>query len=132
MSFPRFTVRGFKPPREAVVAALREMEPETTGWDQLLAAFSEMIDRQVPYLQARRGPRVCKRKRTTQKNIPSPLLGDLSRVVVAYGESAPRKPGRERDVRPPLMKRCMRADDDQPAGPRQSAVSDQNSSRATN
>jgi DTW domain-containing protein YfiP len=93
---------------EAVVAALRELEPETTGGDQLLAAFSMMIDRQVPYLLSRRGPRVTKRKRTTEKNIPSKLLGDLSRVVVAYGESAPREPGRERDVRPPLTWAALR------------------------
>ena len=29
MSFPRFTVRGFKPPREAVVAALGSLEQKT-------------------------------------------------------------------------------------------------------
>lgn len=45
---------------EAVVAALRILEPETEGFDALLASFDEMIDAQVVY--AHRAPRRPERK----------------------------------------------------------------------
>ncbi|MBX3023992.1 DTW domain-containing protein [bacterium] len=39
---------------EAIVGALRIIEPETTGLDGLLAAFAAMLDRQATYLPAAR------------------------------------------------------------------------------
>jgi DTW domain-containing protein len=42
---------------EATVAALRVLEPETRGWDQLLAAFDCMVERQLAhprFIDARR------------------------------------------------------------------------------
>jgi DTW domain-containing protein YfiP len=45
---------------EAVVAALRILEPATEGLDALLTAFDEMIDAQVVY--AHRAPRRPERK----------------------------------------------------------------------
>ena len=34
---------------EATVAALRALEPETSGWDQLLSAFHKMVDDQLAH-----------------------------------------------------------------------------------
>jgi hypothetical protein len=87
---------------EAVVAALGVLEPETRGLDQLLDAFLLMVDRQVSHPKSPQGHRSPKRRRSTCKNIPSALLGDLSHVVVAYGESTSREPGCERASRRPV------------------------------
>lgn len=87
---------------EAVVAALGMLEPETHGLDQLLDAFLTMVNRQANRPKSSQGHRIRKRRRTTGKNIPSALLGDLRHVVVVYGESASREPGRERAPRLPV------------------------------
>ncbi|MBL9123631.1 MAG: DTW domain-containing protein [Planctomycetaceae bacterium] len=72
---------------EATVAALRVLEPETAGLDQLLAAFDYMIDRQLA--QPRTG--YATRRNTSRRrgcgNIPRALLADPRGIVVAYGES---------------------------------------------
>lgn len=87
---------------EAVVAALSVLEPQTRGLDQLLDAFLLMVDRQLSHPKSPQGHRSAKRRRPTCKNIPSALLGDLSHIVVAYGESTSREPGRERALRRPV------------------------------
>lgn len=72
---------------EAVVAALRLLEPATVGLDALTAAFDRMIDRQVEHLaNAERNGR-CKRERQRPSRQLPPLLGD-PRLVVAYAESS--------------------------------------------
>lgn len=72
---------------EAVVAALRALEPQLSNLDDLLNAFRRMIDDQIQH--PIREARIRKRKpgRPVSINIPSVLLGDLNRVVVVYGES---------------------------------------------
>ena len=72
---------------EAIVAALRVFEPETTGFDALVAAFDHMIDRQIAHVAS--GPRVGRthRPRQRESRALSPLLSD-PRLVVAYAESS--------------------------------------------
>jgi DTW domain-containing protein YfiP len=73
---------------EATVEALRVLEPETQGIDQLLTAFDRMIDDQVKH------PREIGRLRRPTGpprpsiNIPSALVHDIDNVVVAYGEAS--------------------------------------------
>ena len=72
---------------EAVVAALRLLEPDTEGLDGLLTAFERMIDRQVAFVDAavRRGR--CKLPRQRPSRRLSPLLGSTNLLVV-YAESS--------------------------------------------
>ena len=72
---------------EAVVQALRILEPATSGIDGLLAAFDRMIDRQVEIVAQveRRGRAKSERHRPSRAL--SPLLLD-PRLVVAYAESS--------------------------------------------
>ena len=87
---------------EAIVAALRVLEPETAGWDQLLAAFDCMVERQLAHPKAEYGWRRNTRRNRTALNIPLALLGDLDNVVVAYAESAAGERGTKRSPRPPV------------------------------
>ena len=87
---------------EATVAALRVLEPDTRGLDQLTAAFDAMIDRQLAHPREVLGWRCNKRRSRTPLNIPRVLTGDLDDVVVAYGEGAAGERGRKRGGRPPV------------------------------
>lgn len=73
---------------EATVEALRALEPETQGLDQLVAAFDYMIDTQVQHPQQAGRLRIPKRELSAPANIPHVLLDDIDNVVVAYGESS--------------------------------------------
>jgi len=75
---------------EAIVEALRILEPGTSGLDELLAAFDRMIDQQIELASNRTGPRRTRKRRrpAEQRNVPHALLRSLSRVVIVYGESA--------------------------------------------
>jgi DTW domain-containing protein len=79
---------------EATVAALRVLEPHTQGFDKLLQAFDHMVDRQLAHPKSEYSRHRLGRRNRTFANIPLALLGDLDRVVVAYGESAPGERGR--------------------------------------
>lgn len=89
---------------EATVAALKELEPETKDLDRLLAAFDSMVDGQVQHplqagrLRKRRADRPWKPK----ANIPTALMSDLGRVVVAYGEAAHAADGIRSKNRQPI------------------------------
>jgi hypothetical protein len=72
---------------EATVAALRILEPETAGFDQLLDAFDAMVEGQLAHSGSEISGRSRKRTSRTVKNIPLALLGDLKNIVVAYGEA---------------------------------------------
>ena len=69
---------------EATVAALQIIEPTTVGFDALLGVFERMVDDQLqnPKSNWRRNE---KRGRGVT-NSPRALLGDLSNVVIGYGE----------------------------------------------
>jgi DTW domain-containing protein len=87
---------------EATVAALRILEPETDGFDQLLRAFDIMVEGQLAHSGSASSPRFRRRIHRTFKNIPLALLGDLRNVVIAYGESAAGQRGCKRHVGPPI------------------------------
>jgi hypothetical protein len=87
---------------EAAVAALRILEPETSGLDELLTTFDAMIDGQLAHPKSPKGSRFLKRTNRTFKNIPLALVGDLSNVVVAYGESAAGVRDCKSPVGPPI------------------------------
>lgn len=87
---------------EATVAALRVLEPETRGLDQLLEAFNHMVERQLAHPKSLLGDRRYLSRNRTYRNIPLSLLGNLHNVVVAYGESTCGGPGCEDGPRSPL------------------------------
>ncbi len=80
---------------EATVAALRVLEPETRGLDQLLGAFCSMVERQLAHPKSKYGWRRNAARNRGGRNIPSALLGNLDHVVVAYGESVADDNGRK-------------------------------------
>ena len=71
---------------EATVAALRDLEPETQGWDELLAVFQQMVGKQLSHSQARYDQAVRPRAKQAQRNVPRVILDQLQNVVIAYGE----------------------------------------------
>jgi DTW domain-containing protein YfiP len=87
---------------EAAVAALRILEPETTGFEQLLCAFDTMVEAQLAHPGSANGSRFKQRSRGGVKNIPLALRGSLENIVVAYGEAAAGERGRKQDAGPPL------------------------------
>jgi len=87
---------------EATVAALRVLEPDLRGLDQLMDAFLTMVDRQVAHPKSQHGWRHKEKRVREFKNIPVALRGDLNHVVVAYGESASREPGDDDVLRRPI------------------------------
>ena len=72
------------------------LEPGTTGLDQLLLAFDHMVERQLAHPRSEDARRRLERRNRTYRNIPLALLGDLSHIVVAYGESPPGGRGCQR------------------------------------
>lgn len=73
---------------EATVAALRCLEPETQGFDQLEAAFDSMVESQLAHPKSVDSVRRKHRPRAPL-NIPKVLRNNLRNVVVLYGETAP-------------------------------------------
>jgi DTW domain-containing protein YfiP len=92
----REPARDYVSTLEAIVEALRVLEPDTEGLDGLLAAFDSMIDEQLVFIEGRPGvPRVRERRAEAWRRRPRALAEDFGRLVVAYGESArpdPRGP----------------------------------------
>jgi len=79
---------------EAIVAALRILEPDTQGLCELLKAFDTMIDAQMA-LERERRERFGNQARTHQRRrakhhrrIPHALLEGYPHLVVVYGEAA--------------------------------------------
>jgi hypothetical protein len=72
---------------EAVVAALGELEPETAGLAELLAAFDAMIDQQIALGRARRSTKRVKERRDPGRREPCALSRGLDRLVVVYAET---------------------------------------------
>ena len=73
---------------EATVAALRCLEPETLGFEQLVAAFDFMVANQLSHPRSEDSCRRKIRPRAT-RNIPKVLRNSIDNIVVVYGESAP-------------------------------------------
>lgn len=87
---------------EATVAALQVLEPQTAGFEQLLAAFDMMVDRQLKHPHFATMPRFREHDQRPYSNLPRALLGDLSSTVVAYGEAPAGQRGRKRTAGPPV------------------------------
>ena len=87
---------------EATVAALRVLEPGTRGLDQLLGAFCRMVERQLAHPKNENGWRRNAVRNRGGRNIPSALVGNLDRVVVAYGESVTDDSGCKRAAPMPV------------------------------
>jgi hypothetical protein len=78
---------------EAVVQALRILEPETAGFDELLGAFDAMIDAQLAFVEGSAGrPRERERRPLERRRLPMALVEDFDRLVVVYVESARPEP----------------------------------------
>ena len=73
---------------EAVVAALRVLEPQTEGFDELLGAFKQMVDRQCAHPRSNIGRHVPVRPNRTFRNVPLAFLHQPEHIVVAYGETS--------------------------------------------
>lgn len=99
-SLPRYCLRPDAPGRyrirkeptdeslstlEATVEALRALEPETKGLAQLTDAFNQMVERQLAHPKVRHD-RKKRLRGTIAERIPA-VLGNLNRIVVAYGEA---------------------------------------------
>ena len=87
---------------EAAVAALRALEPETPGLDQLLEAFNTMVERQLAHPRSEAAARRKHKRDRPANSVPRVLVHDLDNVVVAYGESACGVPGTGRTPRSPI------------------------------
>jgi DTW domain-containing protein YfiP len=82
---------------EALVFALRALEPETSGLEELLDSFATMQGRQLPLVHG--AGRVRKRARgRASRAIPRRLVEGYASLVVAYAESTldPAVPGGRR------------------------------------
>jgi hypothetical protein len=69
---------------EATVAALKSIEPETSGLDEIVDLFLRMINDQLRH--GTENWRHNQRRRTGMPNVPRALTSDQSQIVVAYGE----------------------------------------------
>ena len=74
---------------EATVAALRTLEPETLGFDSLLAAFYSMIDDQLASPMTNFGPRRKNPRTANCFGIPQVIRERIKNIVVVYGEALP-------------------------------------------
>jgi len=78
---------------EAVVAALRVLEPELEGTDGILGAFEAMIDAQIAARARPVARRRKPRKARPSRAVPDILRRDPSQVVIVHAEAAPDAPG---------------------------------------
>ncbi len=76
---------------EAIVAALRIVEPENHRVDELLRAFDRLIDQQLAHRSERRVSRF-RSARPRERRAVDPRLAD-PRALVCYAETAPMTPG---------------------------------------
>jgi DTW domain-containing protein YfiP len=84
---------------EAIVEALRVLEPETAGLDAMLTAFDAMIDEQLAHVARREGrPRRRARRPKAQRRLAEALVSGMSRLIVVYVESACPEPNATREL----------------------------------
>ena len=74
---------------EAIVLALRTLEPELRGLDALLEAFVGMIDKQIELGSTKVGRVRKKRPPQPSRAYPEVLFGPRARWVVVFGELVP-------------------------------------------
>lgn len=73
---------------EATVAALRLLEPDTIGLNELVGAFDSMIDTQLQH--PRQAVRLRQRREVWRPaaNVPGSIISEYDRLVVVYGEAS--------------------------------------------
>jgi len=71
---------------ESVVDALRVLEPDLSGVDELLHVFDRIIDRQIASQAQRRGESRYRRRGKT-RSLPAALTEQPEKLVVLYSES---------------------------------------------
>jgi DTW domain-containing protein len=94
---------------EAVVAALRALEPDLLGLDGLLAAFDRMIDLQIDWATGEgRAPRTRAGSRRGVRRLPRALAERYEDVVLVYAEWAELPNECEADARGALKWAAVR------------------------
>lgn len=84
---------------EAIVEALRVLEPETEGLEALLGAFDAMIDAQARYIGSDIGVKRLRRRRPeAERRMPRALVDGFERLVVLYAESLRPNAGQAREL----------------------------------
>jgi hypothetical protein len=84
---------------EAIVHALRILEPETAGLEGLLGAFDAMIEAQLAFIRQGRGtPRARERRPLERRRFPHAVVEDFDRLVVMYVESSRPDPRGQRSL----------------------------------
>ena len=73
---------------EAAVAALKILEPDTKGLDELIKAFTRMVDMQLAHPAAKYDGIALENRKQDKPNIPYALLFDWDNIVLAYAEIA--------------------------------------------
>lgn len=87
---------------EAVVAALKHLEPGIMGLDDLVGVFETMVDRQLAHPLANYSG--SSKTRPHKINVPSKIKDPESNLVVAYGEAEPLRRGSpKKSNRPPVF-----------------------------
>lgn len=84
---------------EAIVAALRIVEPHNTRVEDLLIAFDRMIDQQIAHVAtAERQHRVRRQRQRPSRALPTELFAD--NLLIAYAESSlpGGDPGEDREL----------------------------------
>ena len=86
---------------ESTAMALRLLEPETAGIDNLLRIFDCMVDRQLECIERHRAsPKRMKSRRVAPMRAVHPAIWqETSNVVIVYAESALPRSRRERQYR---------------------------------
>ncbi len=86
---------------ESTAMALRMLEPDTVGIDNLLHTFERMVDAQLDCVESKSGgQRRMKRAQVRpMRAVPSALWRVPERIVVVYGESALPRSRREKQHR---------------------------------
>jgi DTW domain-containing protein len=84
---------------EAIVAALRILEPDTLGLPELLGSFDQMVDDQLGYMQHGVGrPHRRARRPPALRRLPEAIASGLARLVVVYAESVRASLASEREL----------------------------------
>lgn len=91
---------------EATVAALKVLEPDTVGLDQLLTAFDKMVENQLRQAASHAAWRQNNKRQSRPRYLPHTLLQNMElqttglqntgSLVVAYGESTPGRRGQRK------------------------------------
>lgn len=87
---------------EATAAALRTLEPDTVGLDQLLSAFNKMVEDQLKYPATYAAWRKKTKRHSRPRDLPRALFQNPESLVVAYGEATSRQPGQRVSKRLPV------------------------------